>query len=108
MDRKDRMVGRSVALLVILAAPAAASASTYQVRWVGEMHKVMMGEDKGIVSLATLEHEKNVYAIGPVEGLDGEITVFDGEPVISRIEDGRPVVERTFGVKAPLLIWTQV
>ena len=48
----------------------------YQVKWVGELHKVMMlGEDAGIISLDTLAGKPHVYAIGPVEGLNGEITV---------------------------------
>ena len=81
----------------------------YEVKWVGELHKVMMlGEDAGIIGLDTLRGKPHVYAIGPVEGLNGEITVFDSEPFIGVVRDGKPAVERTFAVRAPLLVWVQV
>ena len=80
-----------------------------EVKWVGELHKVMMlGEDAGIIGLDTLRGKPHMYAIGPVEGLNGEITVFDGEPFIGVVRDGKPAVEHTFAVRAPLLVWAQV
>src|ERR1041385_851566 len=88
---------------------AAAAEKPYDVKWTGELHKVMMlGEDAGIIALDSLRDLPHLYAIGPVEGLNGEITVFDSEPVIGVVRDGKPVVERTFAVRAPLLVWAQV
>ncbi len=81
----------------------------YEVKWVGELHRVMMlGEDAGIIGLDTLRGQPHLYAIGPVEGLNGEITIFDSEPVIGLVRDGKPVVEHSFDVRAPLLVWAQV
>jgi acetolactate decarboxylase len=86
-----------------------AASKTYEVKWVGELHKVMMlGEDKGIISLDSLKDKTHLYALGPVEGLNGEITVMDSQPFIATIRDGKPNVEKTFHVQAPLLVYTQV
>ena len=78
----------------LLAVPFAiallAASKNYEVKWVGEMHKVMMmGEDQGIISLATLKAKPNLYALGPVEGLNGEITILNGQPSIAVVRDGR-------------------
>jgi acetolactate decarboxylase len=68
----------------------------------------MSGDDKGAISLDSLSTLPNLYALGPVAGLNGEITVFNSEPSIATIRDGQPVVEKTFHVEAPLLIYAQV
>jgi acetolactate decarboxylase len=97
------------ALFLALSLSVLAADRPYQVKWTGELHKVMMlGEDAGIISLATLRDLPHLYAIGPVEGLNGEITIFDGEPVVGVVRDGQPVVEHTFDLRAPLLVWVQV
>jgi acetolactate decarboxylase len=81
----------------------------YQVKWAGEMRKVMMmGEDQGIFPLDSLKDTPHLYALGPVEGLNGEITVMDSRPFIATIRNGKPYVEQTFHVRAPLLVWVQV
>jgi acetolactate decarboxylase len=97
------------ACVMSLGVVALAATKAYEVKWVGEMHKVMMmGMDQGIVSLMSLKDLPNLYALGPVEGLNGEITVLNGEPSIATIRDGQPVVEKTFKVEAPLLVYVQV
>src|SRR3954466_6589517 len=100
----DHMQSSSILSVVLLAA-----APAYDVKWVGEMHKVMMmGEDQGIISLASLKGKPNLFALGPVEGLNGEITVLNSDPSIAVIRDGKPAIEKTFDVKAPLLVYAQV
>jgi len=95
--------------MLIAAASLLSASQSYQVKWVGEMRKVMMlGEDQGVISLASLKTTEHLYALGPVEGLNGEITVFDSQPVIATIAEGKPRTEQTFGVRAPLLVWGQV
>jgi acetolactate decarboxylase len=96
-------------MLMALSLTALAAEKPYEVKWVGELHKVMMlGEDSGIIALDSLRALPHLYALGPVEGLNGEITVFDGDPVIGVVREGQPTVEHTFQLKAPLLVYTQV
>jgi acetolactate decarboxylase len=95
--------------ILIASAALLAGSKSYDVKWVGEMRKVMMmGEDKGIISLDSLKDKAHLYALGPVEGLNGEITVFDSEPFIATIRDGKPFIEKKFHVRAPLLVYVQV
>jgi acetolactate decarboxylase len=94
---------------MVIAASLLAASQSYQVKWVGEMRKVMMlGEDQGVISLASLKTTEHLYALGPLEGLNGEITVFDSQAFIGTVRDGHPHVEQTFDVRAPLLVWVEV
>jgi acetolactate decarboxylase len=103
-----KIVGFVSVALATLALTALSVQKTYEVKWAGELRKVMSGEDKGIISLDSLSGQPNLYAIGPLEGLNGEITVFNSEPVIATVRDGKPFIEDTFHVQAPLLVWAQV
>jgi hypothetical protein len=96
------------ALVLAVAVASAARPANYEVKWVGELHTVMMGDDKAVIALDSLELGKGFYALGPVEGMDGEITVFDGEPSIAMVVEGQPRIQSTMHVKAALLIWTRV
>jgi len=98
-----------VRTMTLSAGVALAVSMPYEVKWAGEMRKVMMmGEDQGILSLDSLKDQPHLYALGPVEGLNGEITVLDSRPFIATIRNGKPYVEQTFRVRAPLLVWVQV
>jgi alpha-acetolactate decarboxylase len=50
----------------------------------------------------------NLYAVGPPEGLRGEITILDSQPYVSTIEDGRIVVGQSFRHHALFLVWVEV
>jgi len=86
----------------------AATPKSYEVKWAGELHKVMNGEDQAVFSLDSLSALPNLYAIGPLAGLNGEVTVLNSEPSIATIRDGKPVTARTFHAAVPLIIYTQV
>jgi acetolactate decarboxylase len=97
--------------IVLLAAEPSASTAPkpYEVHWVGELHKVMMeGEDASVISLDSLDGGAKLYALGPLEGSNGEITVIAGDPLIATIRDGAPHIERSSSVRAPLLVWAEV
>jgi acetolactate decarboxylase len=79
------------------------------VRWIGEMRRVMRGGDlSGRAPLQPFAKMPHVYALGPLEGLKGEVTIWDGTPYISRVQDHVPVVEKTFALKACFLVYAQV
>jgi acetolactate decarboxylase len=90
------------------AAPQAA-ASSGLVRWVGEMHRTIMGgETAARVHLASLLATPGLNAVGPVEGLAGEITVIDGVAHIGELEGGKPVSSPRPDAGAPFLVWAHV
>jgi alpha-acetolactate decarboxylase len=104
-----KWIGSVPAALAALTLAAFPMQKSYEVHWVGELHKVMMlGEDQGVISLEELKDKPNLYALGPLEGLNGEISVFNSEPLSVTIREGKPVIEKTFDVRAPLLVWVQV
>lgn len=83
-----------------------------RVVWVGAMREAMHGEGRGVVRLMDARRE-HLYAIGPVEGLRGEVTVWDGRASIARVgedEQGEARVEVTeeYDVGAAFLVYANV
>jgi hypothetical protein len=81
------------------------------VSYLGEQREIFRtGRANARVSLAALSGMPSLYALGPVEGLDGEITVFDSEPYVSKMrrQSDAFVVDRSFDHCAFFLVWTQV
>ncbi len=77
----------------------------------GEQRQIFKsGRADGVISLETLAGEQDLYALGPVEGLDGEITIFNSRPYVSRLCGGGDayIVERSFGCKAIFLAWARM
>lgn len=57
------------------------------VRQFGAMRAVMReGETEARVRLAECVAERHVYAVGALAGLEGEVTIVDGEAWVSRVE----------------------
>lgn len=103
-----------VFLLVLITACTflrTAIAGDAQVKWVGSSRDVHQGVDySGHVALKDLLQLKHLYAVGPEEGLRGEITVWDNTPLLSRIKGSKLVVKTTCGgrEKACFLVYGQV
>lgn len=68
------------------------TASPADVSVVGEMRKVMKDDDRSAHITLDELNRKHVYALGPVEGLNGEITIIDGQLFISHITKDREIV----------------
>ena len=68
------------------------------VRWVGAQRDVLAGGIGGLVDLRTLAGRPHLYALGPLEGCRGEVSVFDGVPSIARVVDGQAAVESGLSV----------
>ncbi len=77
------------------------------VSWVGTLHSAGAKNDlTDNAFLSKLSDAKNLYAIGPVSQLDGEITVIDGKCFIARVDQngGESVVEDC-SQQAPFLVY---
>ena len=78
------------------------------VRTAGTQRAVMM--DNGLsahIDLETLAAVPDLYAIGPVEGLRGEVTIYDGVPSVSSVQDGAVVVDDSFDHRAAFLVYAR-
>ena len=80
-----------------------------EVRWLGEQRKVVRdGDLTGRVDLTALAKRPHLYAAGPLEGLKGEVTVWDGKASLARWEAGKVVTTEEFKGKACFLVYAQV
>ncbi|HJZ74411.1 MAG TPA: acetolactate decarboxylase [Vicinamibacterales bacterium] len=87
---------------------ASAQSRICEVKWVGASRDVVRGDLTPRISLESLMPVNHLYAVGPPEGLRGEITIIDSQPYVSRIEDGRIVIDQSFRHRALFLVWVDV
>lgn len=76
---------------------------TNTVKVVGQMKDVMWkGQLYGNINLDTIANKANLYGLGPVEYLAGEILIIDGRAYKSTVlTDTTMKVEETYDIKAP-------
>ncbi|MDA8100756.1 MAG: acetolactate decarboxylase [Nitrospiraceae bacterium] len=65
------------------------------------------GKATSVISLETLSTRPSLYAIGPIDGLDGEITIFDSKPYITQMRGTDYTLDTTFKHGAFFLVWTE-
>jgi len=78
------------------------------VRWTGAQREVLDGDLRGHGELETLSTAAHLYALGPLEGLRGEVSIFDSVPSIARIETDRVVTAVSWSARACFLVWAEV
>lgn len=80
------------------------------VKIVGAMKNVMWkGQLIGIIYLDTIANKTNLYGLGPVEYLAGEILIVDGKSYKSTVtSDSTMKVEETYNIKAPFFGYSNV
>ena len=87
-------------------------ASAQEVLTSGKAKNVMMGIDlSATVALDTLLSKNHLYALGPVDDLQGEITVFDGDIYAAQVTNRRKRKIKLLeaeGIKAPFLVYAYV
>jgi len=78
------------------------------IEYVGAQKDVFKtGKAASVVSLEDLTGHKGLYAVGPMDGLDGEITIFDSKPYITQVRGNDYTVDKTFKHGAFFLVWTE-
>jgi len=68
------------------------------------MHK---GDISAKASLDTL-NPIDLYGLGALEQLKGELIIIDGEPYLSRVLNGKIQIEKTYDARASLLVYSRV
>ena len=96
-------------------ATPAESESLPWVRYVGNRQAIMKRRDlSGRIALDSLAGVDHLYALGPVNGLRGEVTIYDGLPSITTLIDDAPQVSTAMDTQAIFLVygaaseWTEV
>jgi acetolactate decarboxylase len=87
-----------------------AQENNHRVNVLGEMRKVMWeGELDGVINLDTIRTKENVYGLGPVECLTGEILIIDGVSYVSTVtSDSTMKVDESYSVKAPFFAYDHI
>ena len=113
MRRQSVVMGSAVAailVLIVVSAFAAIVGSKKEglVEYVGAQKDIFVsGKAASVVSLEDLAGHKGLYAMGPIDGLDGEITIFDSKPYITQVRGSDYILEKTFKHGAFFLVWTE-
>src|SRR5262249_12280646 len=103
-------LGYTAASSMLARRPAVPSAprGAWSVAWEGAQRDVLGGNVSGLVDLERFAATPHVSALGPLEGVSGEITIVDGEPSVARVRNGAVVTERTFRARGCFLVWAVV
>lgn len=102
----------TVLLSVVLAACATAGIVGAKkdglIEYIGAQKNIFAtGKTDKVISLSALADRRSLYAIGPVDGLDGEITIFDSKPYVTKVRGSDYILDRSFDHGAIFLAWTQ-
>ena len=83
---------------------------SFEVVCVGRLSTVHRdGDASPHIRLSEVAGSRGFQAIGPLAGLRGEITVLDGVPFVTRVENNEIQVRHdTGGVMAPFLVYAEV
>jgi acetolactate decarboxylase len=80
--------------------------SNFWVRHAGNRNNIIQNGDLSArINLDTLSEISNLYAIGPIEGLKGEITVYNGKSSIATIEREQPKIYSSLNYNAVFLAY---
>lgn len=81
----------------------------YTVCWSGALRNVHQGLDfSGKIALPLLAELPHLYAVGPLENLRGEVTIWDGKPLIARVISSQVKVDNALKGKACFLVYASV
>lgn len=99
-----------LAVLVLIYYPSSAQLKTNTVNIVGAMRNVMWkGQLNGTINLDTISNKRNLYGLGPVEYLAGEVLILDGKAFKSTVvSDTSMNVQETYKIKAPFFGYANV
>lgn len=80
------------------------------VKIIGEMKNVMWkGELHGNINLDTIANKTNLYGLGPLEYLAGEVLIIDGKSYKSTVVSNTTMkVEQTYDIKAPFFGYVNI
>ena len=74
----------------------------------GTLMTVMHGDLSSHFNLQKLKDKQNIYGLGAVEGLKGEITVINSKPYITYVQGSQVIMDSTFDHNAALFFYSKV
>jgi len=78
---------------------------SFEVKYNGALKNIMhKGDLSAKVKLSEFENIENLYALGAIENLKGEIQIFNSQPTNSYVEDGIMKFDSSYSKNATLLV----
>jgi acetolactate decarboxylase len=105
---KSKTARSIVLFLSFILLSLSAQANTLTVQWKGALKRVHHGDSSATLHLSQFEKTPHLYAIGPVAGLDGEITVLDSQFYVAQVRDGKIQLKQDPSISASFLVWAEV
>src|SRR5438552_6100291 len=86
--------------------PTAVSGAGYELWFIGAQRETIMNGKLAVaLDLRTLADRPNLYGLGPIEQLRGEVTIVDGRPALARVApDGTVSVAQSFDTGMPFFV----
>ncbi len=83
------------------------ASENYWVKYAGDRTNIIKnGDFRGIIDLQDLKHIDHLFAVGPLEGLKGEITINESKPSINTLTQERKQKDvSSFDHKAIFLVY---
>lgn len=76
---------------------------------VGSIRETVLGGDlTARLDLRSLIQRPDLYGIGPLDRLTGEVTILDGLASVATVRDGQVVVTTDLGGSVPFFVWAYV
>jgi acetolactate decarboxylase len=99
-----------LAIFILISLVSTAQPTLNAVKIVGQMKDVMLkGQLYGNINIDTITIKKNLYGLGPVEYLAGEILIIDGKSYKSTVVSETTMkVEETYDIKAPFFGYANI
>jgi acetolactate decarboxylase len=95
-------------LIAAFGTAALAGAAAFRVEWKGALRDTHGGDTRANVRLADLPRSAGLYAVGPVAGLAGEVTIVDGKLLLAEVEHGKIKPSSDYSKGASFLVWANV
>ena len=102
-------IAKVILTVFSLSVVSCSSTAWCQVEHVGALKNIMHKADiSPQIDLKDLANKKNLYALGAVGNLKGEIIILDGFPYVTSVKDNEVLMDHSFDRSATLLVYSQI
>jgi acetolactate decarboxylase len=108
MSKSIYIIATILVLLLVSCQHTDKKTSITEVKHYGALKTMMSGNIQSVISLDSLSNKKNLYALGAVENLKGEIQIFNSKPSNSVVLDSSLHIKESYNLKAALLVSAEV
>ncbi|RLC47237.1 MAG: decarboxylase [Candidatus Cloacimonadota bacterium] len=103
------MIKAICGLLILMLCSSLFAGNNFEVKYKGALKNIMhKGDISAKYSLSEIAGKENIYALGALENLQGEIQIFDSKPFNSAGINEKIEISNSYSKKASLLVYAQV